>query len=399
MLFNSSDLKLLLARFLQDKKISKAKLDYLLSTLALLSISDYAIAKKHQEELGQSPEKHFFIDIVRMLKDADVDFKYNSNVEVRLLDAKGSQIIDVTNGILKLVTSNPESQVEFVLENIKSGNSVIFKFSHNDLLNSSFVEIDTGQRQIPQIEKFSKFFEGIIDNHKQREEKAIEASDGQLYRLVKELMPDNILNDIANLIDQHKSDDVKETIDYVDENIKVELPKEVSRFYKEVVSQNTSEKGSADGLDQTSPIVYIGLGLAGLALGGGGGGSSEPTNNAPTLTTLIPDSSIEQGSVFGYDATVNFDDIDVSDNLTYSINVVDNYGATQSWLTIDPSSGVLSGAPQSNSTSVNVTVTATDGSGEAVSDTFVLQLLSTVWRMTDHLSKHWCSLILTMMTY
>ena len=148
MFFNSSDLKLLLARFLRDKKISKAKLDYLLSTLALLSISDYAIAEKHQEELDQSPEKHFFIDVVRMLKDADVDFKYSSNIEVRLLDAKGSQIIDVTSGVLKLVTSDHESQIVFVLEDLKTGSSITLKFSHDDLLNSSFVEIDTSQRQI-----------------------------------------------------------------------------------------------------------------------------------------------------------------------------------------------------------------------------------------------------------
>jgi hypothetical protein len=63
-------------------------------------------------------------------------------------------------------------------------------------------------------------------------------------------MSDNILNDIANLIGQHKSDDLKKTIDYVDENIKVELPKNISKFYEEVVSQKTFGKDTANDSDR-----------------------------------------------------------------------------------------------------------------------------------------------------
>lgn len=109
---------------------------------------------------------------------------------------------------------------------------------------------------------------------------------------------------------------------------------------------------------------------------GGGSGSSSSTvtvvpppppaaNNAPTVSSANEDQTAQTGQSFNYDATQSgnaFADAD-GDSLTYSINYTPNaFGLTDS-------EGVISGTPSQEGT-VTVTITANDGNGGTVSDSF-----------------------------
>ncbi|MEP3889736.1 MAG: sulfatase-like hydrolase/transferase [Hellea sp.] len=109
---------------------------------------------------------------------------------------------------------------------------------------------------------------------------------------------------------------------------------------------------------------------------GGGSGSSPSTvtvppppppaaNNAPTISNANGDQSAQLGQNFNYDATQSgnaFADAD-GDSLTYSISYSPNaFGLTDS-------AGVISGTPSQEGT-VTVTITANDGNGGTISDSF-----------------------------
>ncbi len=96
------------------------------------------------------------------------------------------------------------------------------------------------------------------------------------------------------------------------------------------------------------------------------------TNDAPVVSTEIADASTPENAPYGYDASVNFEDVDAGDELSYSATLEDG-GALPSWLTIDETTGELSGTPMNGDVgSINVTVMATDLAGASVSDTYRL---------------------------
>ena len=94
------------------------------------------------------------------------------------------------------------------------------------------------------------------------------------------------------------------------------------------------------------------------------------SNNAPTVATVIPDQTAMAGTAFSYafpDTT--FTDAD-SDTLTYAATKSDD-SALPAWLSFAATTRTFSGTPQAADVgTVSVKVTASDGNGGSVSDTF-----------------------------
>jgi len=99
-------------------------------------------------------------------------------------------------------------------------------------------------------------------------------------------------------------------------------------------------------------------------------------NDAPDVATAITDQSTNEDAAYSYDASANFADVDSGDTRTYSATLSDG-SALPSWLSINSTTGVLSGTPVNSNVGVlAVTVTATDGDGATVSDTFDLTVVN-----------------------
>ena len=95
-----------------------------------------------------------------------------------------------------------------------------------------------------------------------------------------------------------------------------------------------------------------------------------PVNDAPTVANDIPDRTAMAGTSFSYTFPANtFADAD-GDTLTYAATKPDN-SALPAWLTLAVDTRIPSGTPQASDTgTVSVKVTASDGQGESVSDEF-----------------------------
>ena len=109
------------------------------------------------------------------------------------------------------------------------------------------------------------------------------------------------------------------------------------------------------------------------ACSGGGGDSTTPTtpvtpvtNSAPLVSTSVADQSANVGFEFSLDLSGTFSDPD-SDTLTISAD----FGTDAKGLSL--SGTTISGTPDSTGT-ISVTCTATDPSGESVSDTFSIDV-------------------------
>ena len=94
-------------------------------------------------------------------------------------------------------------------------------------------------------------------------------------------------------------------------------------------------------------------------------------SDAPTVATAIPDQPATAGTAFSYAFPANtFSDADIGDTLTYAATKAD--GATlPAWLSFAAGTRTFSGTPQAADIgTVAVKVTASDGNGGSVSDTF-----------------------------
>ena len=95
---------------------------------------------------------------------------------------------------------------------------------------------------------------------------------------------------------------------------------------------------------------------------------SSSTNNAPTVATEIPNQTAMSGTAFNYQVpAATFADAD-GDTLTYTATLDDDT-ALPSWLSFAAATHTFSGTPTAAET-VSVKVTASDGNGGSVSDTF-----------------------------
>ena len=100
------------------------------------------------------------------------------------------------------------------------------------------------------------------------------------------------------------------------------------------------------------------------------------TNQAPTVANMIPHQSATVDMPFSFTVPSNtFMDAD-GDILTYSATKSDDM-ALPSWLSFNESTRVFSGTPTSTDTgTLSVKVTASDGNGGSVSDTFDISVVS-----------------------
>ena len=95
-------------------------------------------------------------------------------------------------------------------------------------------------------------------------------------------------------------------------------------------------------------------------------------NGPPELLSEISDATLNEDSPYSYDTSNHFADPDPVDVLTYSATLEDG-SALPSWLTLDPDTGVLSGTPDNDDSGLySITMTATDGAGDSVDDTYYL---------------------------
>ena len=95
-------------------------------------------------------------------------------------------------------------------------------------------------------------------------------------------------------------------------------------------------------------------------------------NSTPQLSNPVENQAVDEGSEFSFLVPVDtFVDPDVDDTLTYSASFAEG------WLSFDAQSRTFSGTPTSADVGeVEVTLTATDVSGESASDTFHIQVLN-----------------------
>ncbi|MCB1876930.1 MAG: putative Ig domain-containing protein, partial [Chromatiales bacterium] len=102
------------------------------------------------------------------------------------------------------------------------------------------------------------------------------------------------------------------------------------------------------------------------------------TNNAPIVANAIADQAATEDSAFNFQFTNDtFTDADVGDTLTYSATLSDD-SALPAWLSFDAATRTFSGTPSNSDVgTISVKVTANDGSGGAVSDTFDVVVANT----------------------
>ena len=95
------------------------------------------------------------------------------------------------------------------------------------------------------------------------------------------------------------------------------------------------------------------------------------TNAVPTVANAIPNQTAMAGTALNYEFPANtFADTDTGDTLTYTATKSDNT-ALPSWLSFAAATRTFSGTPMAADVgTVSVKVTASDGNGGSVSDTF-----------------------------
>ena len=96
-----------------------------------------------------------------------------------------------------------------------------------------------------------------------------------------------------------------------------------------------------------------------------------PTNNAPTVANAIPDQTAPAGRGFSYQFPANtFNDADTGQTLSYAATQADGT-ALPTWLSFTAGTRTFAGTPTASDVgTVSVKVTASDGNGGSVSDTF-----------------------------
>jgi glucose/arabinose dehydrogenase len=128
------------------------------------------------------------------------------------------------------------------------------------------------------------------------------------------------------------------------------------------LSQSDDTYDILDGFDQlvfTDRTVYL--------------TGAPPDNVAPVLATPIVDQTGNRGTEFSFAVPAGaFTDAN-GDALTYSAKLSDG-SALPGWLTLDPATGLFSGMIPAEAENLSIAVTASDGRGGAVSDTFELAI-------------------------
>lgn len=93
------------------------------------------------------------------------------------------------------------------------------------------------------------------------------------------------------------------------------------------------------------------------------------TNQNPTVATPIPDQTHNEGDVVSLDVAANFSDADAGDTFTYALAG----GTLPDGLSLNPATGAITGtltATAADGSPYTVTISANDGNGGSVNDTF-----------------------------
>jgi Ca2+-binding RTX toxin-like protein len=100
-------------------------------------------------------------------------------------------------------------------------------------------------------------------------------------------------------------------------------------------------------------------------------------NDGPIINNAIASQFVDEDSNFSLDISGNFSDVDAGDNLNYTATLA-NGEALPNWLNLNPTTGVFSGTPRNDDVgSIEVKVTAKDGSEATVENTFQLTINNT----------------------
>lgn len=107
-------------------------------------------------------------------------------------------------------------------------------------------------------------------------------------------------------------------------------------------------------------------------------------NDAPTVEVALSDQIALTGETFDFNIpSYTFNDIDVGDELTYSVTLEDG-SSLPSWLNFNNQTGSISGIPAlGDSGSYVIIVTATDLAGASVSTNFTLTVDNVIWNQID----------------
>ncbi|MGC5198962.1 putative Ig domain-containing protein, partial [Aphanothece microscopica] len=102
------------------------------------------------------------------------------------------------------------------------------------------------------------------------------------------------------------------------------------------------------------------------------------TNDAPTVSVPLADQQASEDSVFSWTLPADaFADVDAGDSFTYSATLADG-SPLPAWLGFDATTRTFSGTPgNADVGTLSIRVTATDGDGASVSDTFDLAVTNT----------------------
>jgi len=98
-------------------------------------------------------------------------------------------------------------------------------------------------------------------------------------------------------------------------------------------------------------------------------------NDAPIINNAMSDITVDEDATFSYQIpTTTFIDVDAGDSLTYSATLADGSDLPD-WLSFDDDTQSFSGTPTNDDVAnLELKVTATDDSGESVSDVFSLNV-------------------------
>ena len=122
--------------------------------------------------------------------------------------------------------------------------------------------------------------------------------------------------------------------------------------------------GSMMGNSGSNVGIYYRVRLIGNLWGRGLVIFDDGHNDSPTTTTAIADASVSEDSAYTLGTSINFNDENAGDTLTYTMS-------GSSWASIDASTGVITGTPaNSNVGAETIIVTVTDNSGASTSGTF-----------------------------
>ncbi|WP_197085472.1 putative Ig domain-containing protein, partial [Cellvibrio sp. pealriver] len=96
-------------------------------------------------------------------------------------------------------------------------------------------------------------------------------------------------------------------------------------------------------------------------------------NDAPTVANIIPDQNATEDVAFNFQFAANtFADVDAGATLTYSAQL-NGGGGLPAWLSFDPVTRTFSGTPANSDVgTLTIDVTADDGNGGTVTDTFTI---------------------------